>query len=124
VGEGGEDRGDREPAEGAAEERVGEVGGEGEVAEGAGGEGAEEDGFEGGGAAAGEAAAPELRGDAGAGKDEALPEEDSESDEQRPVGHGAGMDERAAAEATEGTEATETTETEKEAEFFDRGLRG
>ena len=82
MGEGAENDRDGEPAEGAAEEGVGEGESEGEVAEDARGERAEENCFEGGGAATGEAAAPDLGSDAGARQDEALPEKDGESDEQ------------------------------------------
>ena len=99
VGEGAENARDGEPAEGAAEDGVREGEGEGEVAEDARGECGEENCFEGGGAATGEAAAPDLGSDAGAREDEALPEEDGESDEQRPVGHGGRWAERARAMA-------------------------
>ena len=99
MGEGAENARDGEPAEGAAEEGVGKGEGECEVAEGTRSERAEQNRFEGGGAATGEAAAPDLGGDAGTREDEALPEEDGESDEQRPVGHGGRWAERARAMA-------------------------
>ena len=94
MGEGAENARDGEPAEGAAEEGVGEGEGECEVAEGTRSERAEQNRFEGGGAATGEATSPDLRGDAGAREDKALPEKDGESDEQRPVGHGGRWERR------------------------------